>query len=152
VALVRLVDSLRRQRLRVVLRRYSTSASSTGLSQRAFGFFSSIVMGGLPKMAYRRWLTEETKPQTYVKLVVSGEVDASLLEAPQDFVKRQKKRLGPTILGNPRLIDGATPSQRLRRLGACSGADAWIWTAWGGCRGRLRLSFFGHDGGSDDVE
>jgi hypothetical protein len=38
--------------------------------------------------------TEETNPQTYVKLVASGEVDASLLEALQDFVKRQKKRLG----------------------------------------------------------
>jgi hypothetical protein len=37
--------------------------------------------------------TEETNPQNYVKLVASGEVDNSLLEALEDYVKRQKKRL-----------------------------------------------------------
>jgi hypothetical protein len=38
--------------------------------------------------------TEEANPQQYVKLVVSGDVDEALLDALQDYVKRQKKRLG----------------------------------------------------------
>jgi hypothetical protein len=38
--------------------------------------------------------TEESNPQQYVKLVVSGDVDEALLDALQDYVKRQKKRLG----------------------------------------------------------
>src|SRR5258705_431410 len=37
---------------------------------------------------------EETNPQQYVKLVASGDVDETLLDALQDYVKRQKKRLG----------------------------------------------------------
>jgi hypothetical protein len=37
--------------------------------------------------------TEETDPQNYVKLVASGAVDDSLLEALEDYVKRQRKRL-----------------------------------------------------------
>jgi hypothetical protein len=37
--------------------------------------------------------TEETNPQNYVKLVASGDVDDSLLEALEDYVKRQRKRL-----------------------------------------------------------
>ena len=38
--------------------------------------------------------TEETNPQNYLKLIASGDVDESMLEALEDFVKRQKKRLG----------------------------------------------------------
>jgi hypothetical protein len=38
--------------------------------------------------------TEETDPQTYVKLIASGIVEDTLLEALEDFVKRQRKRLG----------------------------------------------------------
>jgi hypothetical protein len=38
--------------------------------------------------------TEESNPQQYVKLIVSGDVDEALLDALQDYVKRQKKRLG----------------------------------------------------------
>lgn len=38
--------------------------------------------------------TEETNPQNYLKLVASGEVDGTMLEALEDYVKRQKKRLG----------------------------------------------------------
>lgn len=38
--------------------------------------------------------TEEAKPNQYVKLVASGEVDKYLLDALGAFVKRQKKRLG----------------------------------------------------------
>ncbi len=37
--------------------------------------------------------TEENSPQTYVKLIASGEVDDTLLEALEDYVKRQRKRL-----------------------------------------------------------
>jgi hypothetical protein len=36
---------------------------------------------------------EETNPQVYLKLVASGEFDELLLEALEDFVKRQKKRI-----------------------------------------------------------
>jgi hypothetical protein len=39
--------------------------------------------------------TEETNPQNYLKLVASGEVDETMLEAHEDYVKRQKKRLTP---------------------------------------------------------
>jgi hypothetical protein len=38
--------------------------------------------------------TEEGGPSQYLKLIASGDVDAVLLEALEDFVKRQKKRLG----------------------------------------------------------
>ena len=37
---------------------------------------------------------EESNPQQYVKLVASGDVDETLLDALQDYVKRQKERLG----------------------------------------------------------
>lgn len=37
--------------------------------------------------------TEENNPQTYVKLIARGEVDDTLLEALEDYVKRQRKRL-----------------------------------------------------------
>jgi hypothetical protein len=37
--------------------------------------------------------TEESDPQTYVRLIASGIVDDSLLEALEDYVKRQRKRL-----------------------------------------------------------
>jgi hypothetical protein len=38
--------------------------------------------------------TVETNPQNYLKLVVSGEVDGTMGEALEDYVKRQKRRLG----------------------------------------------------------
>jgi hypothetical protein len=38
-------------------------------------------------------LFEETSPAQYLRLVASGEMDESLLEALEDYVKRQKKRL-----------------------------------------------------------
>lgn len=37
--------------------------------------------------------TEESTPQQYVKLIATGEVDETLLDALEDYVKRQKKRL-----------------------------------------------------------
>jgi hypothetical protein len=37
--------------------------------------------------------TEEGNPNQYLKLVASGDVDDTLLEALEDFVKRQRKRL-----------------------------------------------------------
>ncbi|MFO1185377.1 MAG: hypothetical protein U1E56_11400 [Bauldia sp.] len=39
-------------------------------------------------------LIEESKPGQYLKLIASGEVDSTMLEALEDFVKRQRKRLG----------------------------------------------------------
>ena len=36
---------------------------------------------------------EESSPATYLKIIASGELDESLLEALEDYVKRQKKRL-----------------------------------------------------------
>jgi hypothetical protein len=38
--------------------------------------------------------TEENSPANYLKLVASGDVDGTMLEALEDYVKRQKKRLG----------------------------------------------------------
>jgi hypothetical protein len=38
--------------------------------------------------------TVETNPQNYLKLVVSGEVDGTMGEALEDYVKRQNRRLG----------------------------------------------------------
>jgi len=38
--------------------------------------------------------TEESNPQSYLKLIASGDVDETMLEALEDYVKRQKKRLG----------------------------------------------------------
>jgi hypothetical protein len=40
--------------------------------------------------------TEETNPQNYLKLIASGDVDETMLDALEDYVKRQKKRLGIT--------------------------------------------------------
>ncbi|MBX9574981.1 MAG: hypothetical protein K2X07_05015 [Caulobacteraceae bacterium] len=37
--------------------------------------------------------TEESQPGQYLKLIASGEVDDMMLEALEDFVKRQRKRL-----------------------------------------------------------
>jgi hypothetical protein len=36
--------------------------------------------------------TEESNPQNYLKLVASGDVDGTMLEALEDYVKRQKRR------------------------------------------------------------
>jgi hypothetical protein len=38
--------------------------------------------------------TEESNPQSYLKLIASGDVDGTMLEALEDYVKRQKRRLG----------------------------------------------------------
>jgi hypothetical protein len=37
--------------------------------------------------------TEESNPQSYLKLIASGDVDETMLEALEDYVKGQKKRL-----------------------------------------------------------
>ena len=37
--------------------------------------------------------TEESNPQNYLKLIASGDVDETMLEALEDYVKRQKRRL-----------------------------------------------------------
>jgi hypothetical protein len=50
--------------------------------------------GKVPLMQSERVVfTEENSPQTYVKLIASGDVDDTLLEALEDYVKRQRKRL-----------------------------------------------------------
>ena len=51
--------------------------------------------------------TEETNPQVYLKLIASGDVDEILLEALEDFVKRQKKRLKATAVA---ALIGADPT------------------------------------------
>jgi hypothetical protein len=38
--------------------------------------------------------TEESNPQSYLKLIASGDVDGTVPEAPEDDVKRQERRLG----------------------------------------------------------
>ncbi len=42
---------------------------------------------------------EECNPQRYVKLVASGEIDETLLDALTDYVKRQRKRLSLPATG-----------------------------------------------------
>ena len=55
--------------------------------------------------------TEETDPQTYVKLIASGFVDDSLLEVLEDFVNRQRKRLS---MGVPRAaVTGEKPPKTI---------------------------------------
>ena len=47
--------------------------------------------------------TEESQPGHYLKLIASGEVDDLMLEALEDFVKRQRKRLAagtPPVASN----------------------------------------------------
>lgn len=44
--------------------------------------------------AERVVFTEEWQPNQYLKLIASGDFDATLLEALEDFVRRQRKRLG----------------------------------------------------------
>jgi hypothetical protein len=63
--------------------------------------------------------TEEIDPQTYVKLIASGFVDDGLLEALEDYVKRQRKRLN---MGVPRhAITGEKPPETI--LGGMGGDD-----------------------------
>ena len=38
--------------------------------------------------------TEETNPQNYLNLIPSGDVDETMLDALEDYVKRLKRRLG----------------------------------------------------------
>lgn len=46
-------------------------------------------MGGMERVVF----VEEGGPAQYLKLVASGELDAGMLEALEDYIKRQKKRL-----------------------------------------------------------
>jgi hypothetical protein len=39
-------------------------------------------------------LAFRTNQQNYLKLIASGDVDETMLDAIEDYVKRQKKRLG----------------------------------------------------------
>jgi hypothetical protein len=53
-------------------------------------------------MEKRVVFAEEANPQNYLKLIASGNVDETLLEALEDYVKRQKKRLGLIATGDCR--------------------------------------------------
>lgn len=51
--------------------------------------------GKVPVMESERVaFIEESQPGQYLKLIASGEVDDTMLEALEDYVKRQRKRLG----------------------------------------------------------
>jgi hypothetical protein len=41
----------------------------------------------------------------YLKLVASGDVDETMLEALEDYVKRQKKRLARPAINSPKARD-----------------------------------------------
>ena len=49
--------------------------------------------GAAPMDGERIVFVEESNPSQYLKLIARGELDESLLEALEDYVKRQKKRL-----------------------------------------------------------
>jgi hypothetical protein len=57
--------------------------------------------------------TEETNPQNYLKLVASGDVDETMLEALEDYVKRQKKRLGVNVSG-PQVVDASDAAHKFK--------------------------------------
>ena len=56
---------------------------------------------------------EESNPQSYLKLIASGEVDETMLEALEDYVKRQKKRLVATFQAGvaQRVASGQKPAR-----------------------------------------
>jgi glucose/arabinose dehydrogenase len=67
--------------------------------------------------------TEESNPQSYLKLIASGDVDETMLEALEDYVKRQKRRLGVAVPRTPG-TGGQVPfmitnaqKQQLREMG-----------------------------------
>ena len=52
---------------------------------------------------------EESGPAQYLKLVANGDLDETMLEALEDYVKHQKKRLANTenargVLFPPRIV------------------------------------------------
>jgi hypothetical protein len=78
--------------------------------------------------------TEETNPQTYVKLIASGEVDDILLEALEDYVKRQKKRLVAAYQAGVAQVaaSGKKPPQSIlgsagKEDGEAAGAAGYPW-------------------------
>jgi hypothetical protein len=46
--------------------------------------------------------TEDSNPQNYLKLVASGEVDETMLEALEDYVKRQKRLSARPTIDSPK--------------------------------------------------
>lgn len=57
---------------------------------------ATVVQHGKVKLmdGERIVFTEETNPQNYLKLIASGDVDETMLDALESYVERQKKRLG----------------------------------------------------------
>ncbi len=52
------------------------------------------LVGGILAQGERVIFTEEESPQQHVRLVAAGDLNEYLLEALEDFIKRQRKRLG----------------------------------------------------------
>jgi hypothetical protein len=63
---------------------------------------------------------EASGPEQYVKLVLAGQMDDSLLEALEDYVKRQKKRLASARLPPP---PGDAEYRKAQGLPPVEGAD-----------------------------
>jgi hypothetical protein len=61
--------------------------------------------------------TEESNPRNYLKLIASGDVDETMLEALEDYVKRQKKRLAPRRRHGLDTRSISTTNERGRQLG-----------------------------------
>jgi len=59
--------------------------------------------------------TEESAPQRYIKLVASGDVDESLLDAIEDYVKRQKKRLQREARNDEAATEAACSRLQIKR-------------------------------------
>jgi hypothetical protein len=75
--------------------------------------------------------TEEGQPNQYLKLIASGELDEGMLEALEDFVKRQRKRVASdaTLLRDRERFERDLASFEEAGLGNSSAADTirrWI--------------------------
>jgi hypothetical protein len=60
--------------------------------------------------------TEESNPRNYLNPIASGDVDETMLEALEDYVKRQKKRLGASSAQVPLMITNAQKHSYARRV------------------------------------
>jgi hypothetical protein len=59
---------------------------------------------------------EESGPDQYLKLIAAGPMDESLLEALEDYVKRQKKRLSAPVKLPPPPGDAEYRARRAAEL------------------------------------
>jgi hypothetical protein len=73
--------------------------------------------------------TEEGQPNQYLKLVASGPIDDGLLEALEDFVKRQRRRVNSALFRDRERWQAELAKLEEAGLGDSSSADAirsWI--------------------------